>query len=130
MIEKFSDEELKQIIKELGIDKNNTKAFKSTVCSEEKIELCKLWGEKVSKLSETSEELLAVVYKVIDITLCNFREKIYKRKNKSGGTYEQKYVGFDSNIKQEDIDEYRQMFQEILEIIKKHNREWNGSGLA
>lgn len=124
MIEKFSDEELKQIMKELGIVQKD-KYEKSFVCSSGKIELRKLWGEKVSILSESSDILLCTLYKIIDITLCNFSTKTRNLRNKgTNERYAKKYVGFDSFVKIEDSEEYRQMFQEILEVIKKHNRKW------
>lgn len=101
MIEKFSEEELKQIKKELGI----TESFiKPNVLRNEIASLNIAWNKPFAKYSH--------VFNVIDITLSN----VEKRKN---DTYAIK-----REINETDIDEYKQMFQEILEIIKKHNRKW------
>lgn len=126
MIEKFSDEELKQIMKELGIVQKD-KVEKSSACAKERLELRNLWGEKVDLLSENNDVLYGLIYKVADITLCNFGTRVQYRTNKTNNErYRKEYVGCDSAIKINDLEEYRQMFQEILEIIKKHNRKWEG----
>ena len=109
MIEKFSEEELKQIKKELGIEKNVRK--KSTL-SKEILNLNKLWEDK-----EFAKD--NCVLNVIDYTLCNVEKSYYSSK------HEDKFR-VSLTVKPEDENEYRQMFQEILEIIKKHNRKWEG----
>ena len=63
-----------------------------------------------------------MIYKIIDITLSNFE---IKYKNNKKGRYEG--YGINLSVKKEDEEEYLQMFQEILEIIKKHNRKWEGN---
>lgn len=103
MIEKFNDEELEQIMKELGVLKESGK---HSICKNEIKELCLIWKEK--GFDEHQK-----IFTIIDITLNNFRKT---RKSKFG-----------CSVKAEDIGEYRQMFREILEIIKKHNRKWEGS---
>lgn len=115
MIEKFSDEELKQIKRELGIPEQNNK--ENLLCKET-TELHKLWSGK-PYYSEHNR----LVYRIIDITLCNFHKGVrYKQKSNE----QNEYLTARKVIKSEDEDEYRQMFQEILEIIKKHNRKWEG----
>lgn len=109
MIEKFSEEELRQIKKELGISKTDMR--KMNVFRAEKSMLEELWNEKPFMDSRC-------VFNIIDIALCNVKEHTY-------GISKGKY-GTSVVVKEEDIDEYRQMFHKIVEIIKKHNRKWEG----
>lgn len=112
MIEKFSDEELKQIKMELGIGKKSLE--KPKVLRKELIELNEIWGNKpFSKYN--------CICSVIDITLCNVElsERFILRKNERCTRNTMRRI-----IKEKDIDEYKQMFREIIEIIKKHNRKW------
>lgn len=106
MIEKFSDEELRQIKKELGVP---TSTAKRTVCAKEIFELSKLWEDKQFYYISSRKDF---VYQIIDMTLCNFKNGNPRTVN--------------GVVPDEIEDEYRQMFQEILEIIKKHNRKWEG----
>lgn len=108
MIEKFSEEELKQIKQELKALKSQT--TKVSVCSKEYTELYNLFKDyPFSIITRISDSC----FNMIDIVLNN-----YEKKQK--GCYMNKFV------RCEDKDEYCQMFQEILEIIKKHNRKWEG----
>lgn len=117
MIEKFSDEELKQIMKELGVKESGIRAF--TVISDEANELSEIQSKKANFLSNDFRgKLYESVRSITAITLNN----VVKSKK---GYWKCSHV-----ISKEDEAEYKQMFQEILEIIKKHNREWNGSSLA
>lgn len=109
MIEKFSDEELEQIKKKLGVAKTDLR--KTTVFGTEAAILNELWADKPFRDNKC-------VFHVIDITLCNVRKHQYGRLD---GIY-----GTSIRVGKKDIDEYRQMFQEILGIIKKHNRKWEG----
>lgn len=114
MIEKFSDEEIKQIKKELlGIGSNP----KSLLCRNERTEIMKLWENKPVNDFQ-------MIYKIIDITLSNF--EIKSKRNKKG-IYNG--YGINASIKENDKEEYLQMFQEILKIIKKHNRKWEGDNV-
>lgn len=115
MIEKFTDEELKQIMRELGMSANCSKV---NICGEEILELNELWREKPQEKSKSKH---THIFAIIDITLCNFKKQIRKERwsRKEYETY-----STTSKIKQEIKEEYKQMFQEILEIIKKHNRKW------
>lgn len=118
MIEKFSDEELKQIMKELGVSTNTTKAC---ICRQEIEELRKLWSQK--PYNDHS-----IIFRLVDVALCNF-EKRTKKNSVKGKPYYGKEYEVDvicRTVKQEDKEEYRQMFKEIVEIIKKHNRKWEG----
>lgn len=115
MIEKFSDEELKQILKELGIDEGNLKRAKipkKEALASEKKEIHSVLDGKPFRPQLTFD----AVIKIIDHSLNNIRNvgKVGDR------------ILCSPEIKREDLDEYRQMFQEIIEIIKKHNRKWEG----
>lgn len=109
MIEKFSEEELKQIAKELGMRDICTK---SLICREEKEELYRIWGEKPQASHNH-------IFRIIDVTLCNYVEKPGTLRTDAG-------YGTDGTIKKEIKEEYKEMYKEILEIIKKHNRKWEG----
>ena len=111
MIEKFSEEELMQIKKELGLPVNSTKG---DLFFRERNELHELWIGKGAGV-----DCIKFVYKIIDFTLNNFVER-------KSSKFKGKTVLSTCNnvIKPEDESEYRQMLQEILEIIKKHNRQW------
>lgn len=108
MIEKFSAEELEQIKKELGIEKEDLR--KQTILRKEISELNKVWNDKPFVKNNC-------VFNVIDNCLCNFQTHEWGRLKGKIGT---------SKMVNVDVDEYCQMFQEILEIIKKHNRKWEG----
>lgn len=114
MIEKFSDEELKQIKRELGINipEKRTKQF---ACKEERIQLTKMWWEKPSARHQS-------IFGIIDNTLNNY----LKKKEKDYDGQEIEVYRAPMIIPQDIEEEYKQMFQEILEIIKKHNRKWEG----
>lgn len=107
MIEKFTDAELEQIKKELGITKTDLR--KTTVFGVEAAVLDELWAGKPFANNKC-------VFHIIDITLCN----VIKHKNSLKGKY-----GTSIRVNEKDMNEYCQMFQEILEIIKKHNRKWD-----
>lgn len=61
------------------------------------------------------------VLNVIDITLCNVKDK---SRHNSKGVYRD--FGISHEIQETDIDEYKEMFRELFEVIKKHNRKWSG----
>lgn len=116
MIEQFNEEELRQIKKELGILERNNK---ENLFYKETRELRELWKGK-PYYSEHSR----LIYRIVDITLCNFRKGVrYKQKSNE----QREYLTACKTIKLDDENEYRQMLQEILEIIKKHNRKWEGN---
>lgn len=48
------------------------------------------------------------IFKIIDYTMNNYQSE----------------TKLNRSVQFEDRNEYIQMYQEILEIIKKHNREW------
>lgn len=113
MIEKFTDEEIKQILKELGIKEK--KSSKNSVCGQHEEELKLLWCDKRNYLINSSVNVMESVFKVCDITLCNFT------KDKRTGR-----VRFKGEIDSEIEEEYSEMYAEIVEIIKKHNKKFKG----
>lgn len=113
MIEKFSDEELKQILKELGIDESNLKRKqipKREALASEKKDIFSILDGKPFRPQLTFESII----KIIDHSLNNLRNV--------GNVGDR--ILCSPDVKREDLDEYRQMFREILETIKKHNRKW------
>ncbi len=111
MIEKFSDEELKQIKKELGINtyENSEKKF---ICRKEITELYALWDNKPCANHQP-------IFGIIDNTLCNYVKK-KKRKDYNNGEAWGTPLIIPKHIEKE----YIEMFNEILGVIKKHNRVW------
>lgn len=99
MIEKFSDAELKQILTELNIPTANKK---ENICKEQIAELRVLWKNK------NLETAHRAIFKIIDYAMNNYQSE----------------TKLNRSVQFEDREEYIQMYQEILEIIKKHNREW------
>lgn len=113
MIEKFSYEELKQIMKELGIKETGIRTF--DIVSNEIEKLTNIQREKPQILSNDCRgKLYESVRSIVSITLNNVTKS---RK----GYWKSSYV-----VPKEDVDEFREMYQEIIEIIEKHNRKWDG----
>ena len=106
MIEKFSKEELEQIKRELGISDNKRKTI---VCAEQNRGLKEIWGERKRDCLKVCRGQ-DYIYKIIDITLSN----IYKT---NGGNYK-----FEHILTPSIIPEYVEMYNEILDLIKKHNK--------
>lgn len=110
MIEKFSEEELKQIIKELGISSETlikkSSIQKNNVMCEEKARLIQELGRKPIDAHKH-------IMKVIDYALNNIDYSSYCKKYRTNTT-----------IKAKDIAEYKEMYNEIYQIVKKHNRKW------
>lgn len=112
MIEKFSDEELKQILSELGIKARGTKP-NDIVCKYRK-ELAEIY--KGMPLLYKNKVAVDIVDTYIRAIIALTFKKLSK--NKSNNWITSTSVGVN------DVGEYEEMYQEILEIIKKHNREW------
>lgn len=112
MIEKFSEEELKQIMKELGIKEKHVQKF--DVVNEERNEIRNIFRDRprFSPLDFPHEKAYMFINGIVSLTLNFLSEK------KDG------YYKISPSVPVRDESEYKQMFQEILEIIKKHNRKW------
>lgn len=114
MIEKFSDEEINTILSELGIKNKGIKP-NDIVCKyrKELREMYKgiplLYGSKVSiDIVDTYiRAIIALTFKKLS-------------KNKVGNWITS------TSISAKDVKEYEDMYSEIIEIIKKHNRKWEG----
>lgn len=113
MIEKFSDEELRQIMKELGVKDKGIRM--ETAILEEISELEDISSMKPEMRSQSPRgKIYECVLTIVSFSLNNLTET---RKG---------YWRCSNSLRKEDREEFRQMFQEILEIIKKHNRKWEG----
>lgn len=113
MIEKFSEAELKQIMTELGIKEKGMRT--EWLVAKELEELLKLFGNKPSFNTQNSKgKAYECVNGIVSLTLNNIMQT-HKGHWRVSGT-----------VKESDKEEYKQMFNEILEIIKIHNREWDG----
>lgn len=110
MIEKFSDEELRQIMLELGMSSENLskegRVYKAHALCAERSSCLKEFGKKPISVHE-------YIAKATDFALNNFRRAL------TGSGYR-----VESSIPSTDIVEYKKMYGEIFEIIKKHNRPW------
>lgn len=124
MIEKFTNEELEIIKRELGIIEND-KTKKDFVCRVCREELRQLWSEKTSLISVGGDKIRNSLYVIIDVTLCNFRKKtVNKTSKKNGEKFQKTYIGFDGSVSNDIADEYERMFREMLEVIKKYDKKY------
>lgn len=110
MIEKFSDEELKQILSELGI--NGKICLKKSSVLKSNI-MCEKRGVIIRELGQKPIDAHIYIMKIIDYALNNFDYSFVSGKYRAKTTV---------NVK--DISEYKEMYNEIYEIVKKHNRKW------
>lgn len=112
MIEKFSDEELKQIMKELGIKEK--KFQKHSVVLDERKEIKEIFKTKprFTQIEIAYDKAYFFINGIVSLSLNCLTKK------KDG------YYKISPSIEKKDVEEYKQMFREILGIIKKHNREW------
>ena len=112
MIEKFTPEELKQICADLGIKYDSRRIKLNSIEIDEKNRICELTKEKPFKFS--TQNLNGKVYESC-VTLISFAlNNVVKTRNG--------YVKALDTIDRKDIDEYKEMFGEIISIIEKHNR--------
>lgn len=114
MIEKFSDEEIEMILSELGIKSRGIHP-NDIVCKYRK-ELAEIYNG-VPQLYGSKTAIGIVDTYIRAIISLTFKKL---SKNKTGNWITSTSV----NIK--DTKEYEEMYSEILEIIKKHNRKWEG----
>lgn len=127
MIEKFSKEEINQILHELGLSQKKTVPRKSIALAEEKVRIEKIFENdlypdtKETKPNgryialskrEVQKNVFNSIVAIIDYTLGNFElskdrfgNPEYSRSTKVSGT---------------DLVNYKEMFGEILDVIEKH----------
>lgn len=87
---------------------------KEELCHEHEHELNRIWKGKPYRSQHNS-----LIFKIIDITLNNFCNG--KRTN---GNKTHRYLAFRKTVNLKDKNEYKEMYLEILEVIRKHNRDW------
>lgn len=114
MIERISEEELKQIVSELGIKEKGMRT--EWLVAKEQAELLNLFKEKPSFNTQNPKgKAYECVNGIVSLTLNNIMQ------TKKG------HWRVSATVNECDKEEYKQMFNEILDIIRKHNREWNNS---
>ncbi len=112
MIEKFTPEELEQICKELGIKHNPNRIKLNTIDIDEKDRLLELVKEKPFKFC--TQNINGKVYESC-VTLISFAlNNVVKTRNG--------YVKAVDTLDRRDVDEYKEMFGELISVIEKHNR--------
>lgn len=120
MIEKFSDEELEQIKRELGLYDKRVKLNNN----EKHIDEIKdILGEKPFSnyvMYEGYNNIFWCIAFIVSCSMNNFSRRKYKNNKIGNWTVKQ-------TIPIEQEEEYHKMFSEIIEIMKKHNRKWEGS---
>lgn len=124
MIEKFSAEELREIMKDLGIPKPKQKGI---ICAKEHKWFRNYVLKKVDSTGTKANTITCrietdnCIFKIIDLALSNFE---IKTREYNGEEYTE--TRFARHIPQELEDEYKEMYREIIDIIKKHDRPWEG----
>lgn len=84
---------------------------KKYICQLQIKELRKMWKNKPCRTK--------IICQIVDTTLNNF----HVEERKSGDGIVHKYLAFNKSVKPEDEQEYREMYSELLAVIRKHNRE-------
>ena len=112
MIEKFSEEELRQIMKELGVKEKSSQKF--DVANIERKELKELFNDmpRFAPIDFASDRAYSYINGIISLSLNLLTQK------KDG------YFKISPSVSLNDEKEYKNMFEEVLEIVKKHNRKW------
>ena len=86
---------------------------KEELCHVQKHELNRIWKGKPYRSQHNS-----LICKIIDLTLNNFCKCERKNGNKIN-----RYLAFSKTVNPKDEQEYKEMYSEILAVIRKHNRE-------
>ena len=86
---------------------------KEELCHEHEHGLHRLWKGKPYRSQHNS-----LICKIIDLTLNNFCKGERKNGNKIN-----RYLAFSKTVNPKDEQEYKEMYSEILAVIRKHNRE-------
>lgn len=128
MIENFSNEQIEQFLKELGVSQKQYKKIIDDVSAkrtesfleEEITELIKSFeGKPELRTVNNRGKAYECVITLIAITLNNLTK--VTRRNEKDST---EYWKVSAVIKFQDKEEYKQMFREIIDVVKKHNRKW------
>lgn len=118
MIERFTEEELRQIKKELALLEKTPR--KDAVCDLSE----RLWKlqnrNKWTRLDKFNrEKFITAIYFVIDETLGNMKLREIRRGGPDRKNRESVSIQ-NTNSVCVDIDEYQQMYEEIMATIEKH----------
>ena len=127
MIEKFSKEEINQLLRELGLSQKTTVPKKSIALAEEKVRIAKIFENElypntretkpngnyiaISK-REVQKNVFNSIVAIIDYTLGNFE----LGKDRFGNPEYRRAITASDN----DLSQYKAMFDEIVDIIEKY----------
>ena len=127
MIEKFSKEEINQLLRELGLSQKTTVHRKSIALAEEKARIAKIFENELypdtretkpngnyialSK-REVQKNVFNSIVAIIDYTLGNFE----LGKDRFGNPE----YGRSTTVSDTDLVNYKEMFGEILDVIEKY----------
>ena len=127
MIEKFSKEEINQLLHELGLSQKKTVPRKSIALAEEKVRIAKIFENdlypdtretkpngKYIALSkrEVQKNVFNSIVAIVDYTLGNFE----LGKDRFGNPEYSRATTVSDN----DLSQYKAMFDEIVDIIEKY----------
>ena len=127
MIEKFSNEEINQLLHELGLSQKKTVPRKSIVLAEQKVRIAKVFknefypntretkpnGVHVAILKRNVQKnVFDSIVAIVDYTLGNFE----LGKDRFGN---QEYIRA-TTVSDNDLARYKAMFDEIVDIIEKY----------
>ena len=127
MIEKFSKEEINQLLRELGLSQKTTVPKKSIAFAEEKVRIAKIFENelypdtretkpngKYIALSkrEVQKNVFNSIVAIVDYTLGNFE----LGKDRFGNPEYSR----STTVSDTDLVNYKEMFGEILDVIEKH----------
>ena len=128
MIEKFSKEEINQLLHELGLSQKKTVPRKSIALAEEKVRIEKIFendlypdtretkpnGRYIAlSKREVQKNVFNSIVAIIDYTLGNFELS----KDKFGNPEYSR----STTVSDTDLVNYKEMFGEILDVIEKHH---------
>lgn len=128
MIENFSNEQIEQFLKELGISQRQYEKIINDVSNNRTEEFLKEQITELIKLFEEKPKLRTVnrrgkAYECI-ITLIAITLNNLTKVTRHGEEEPTEYWKASNSIKFQDKEEYKQMFREIMDVVKKHNRKW------
>ena len=127
MIEKFSKEEINQLLRELGLSQNTTAPRKSIALAEQKVRIAKVFknefypntretkpnGVPIALLKRNVQKnVFDSIVAIIDYTLGNFE----LGKDRFGNPEYRR----STTVSDTDLVNYKEMFGEILDVIEKH----------
>ena len=127
MIEKFSNEEINQLLHELGLSQKKTVPRKSIALAEEKVRIAKIFendlypdtretkpnGRYIAlSKREVQKNVFNSIVAIIDYTLGNFE----LGKDRFGNPEYSRATTVSDN----DLSQYKAMFDEIVDIIEKY----------